>query len=136
VAAVIRTVDAGGAARLLPTDLPPGMSAVVRTFPHSYLVTYSDDLHTRMISISVNAGANPPPITGGSGSQTHRTFQGRRALYTVYDTTAPLSQRYLMWPDDKGIASAPPGPQPDYYLGSTGLTESEFLRVADSLQPV
>jgi hypothetical protein len=45
-----------------------------------------------------------------------------------------MSQRYLLWPDEKGIATGPPGP--DYFLGATGLTEVEFFRIANSLQPV
>ena len=141
VAAVIGEIVIPGGQPLLPAYVPPGMSASVRTYQgqgvvhgDAYNVTYTDDTHTTEITLSVNAGANPPPVTGPNPGSSHITFRGARTQYTVYDTTAPTSQRYLMWPDDKGIATGPPGP--DYFLGATGLTEAEFFRVANSLQAV
>jgi hypothetical protein len=134
VTAAIGAIDVPGGTRLLPAYLPPGMTATVRTYPHAYQVTYTDDLVTRIVDLAVNAGANPPPITGSNGSQTYQQFRGARTLYTVYDTTAPLSQRYLLWPSEKGIATGPAGPV--YFLAATGLTEVEFFRIANSLQPV
>jgi hypothetical protein len=134
VAGAIGEILVPGGERLLPAYVPPGMSAIVTTHEHSYTVTYTDDLHAREVTLSVNAGANPPPSTGPNPSQSHLQFRGVRTLYTVYDTTAPMSQRYLLWPDEKGIASGPPGP--DFFLGATGLTEVEFFRIANSLQAV
>lgn len=63
-------------------------------------------------------------------------FDGRRLL--LFDTTAPLSQRYLLWQEPgtwspKVVAGMP---QIEYFLSASGLTEAEFFRVADSLQPV
>lgn len=134
VAAAIGEIVVPGGARLLPAYVPPGMSAIVRTYQQSYAVTYTDDLHTREVTLSVNAGANPPPVTGPNPSSSHLLFRGVRTQYTIYDTTAPMSHRYLLWPDEKGIATGPPGP--DYFLGATGLTEVEFFRIANSLEPV
>jgi hypothetical protein len=127
------TVVPGGD-RLLPGYLPSGLTASVTVYPNSYSVTYDDDQHTREISLLVNVGANPPPATAPGRSSTYIQFRGRRASYVVYDATAPLSLRHLLWPDEKGIATGPAGP--DYLLSSTGLTEAEFFRVANSLQPV
>ena len=80
---------------------------------------------------------NPPPLTGAAGSQTYRQFRGVMAEYTVYDTTAPMSQRYLLWQEPGTWAQPHVGlPGIEYYLGASGLTEPEFFRVADSLQPV
>ncbi|HYW22664.1 MAG TPA: hypothetical protein VE953_00785 [Terriglobales bacterium] len=141
VAAAIAGLVIPGGERLLPADVPPGMSASVRThkadrgYPmDSYVVTYTDDLHTREITLSVDAGANPPPATDPNHSQSYIQFRGVRTLYTIFDTTAPTSQRYLLWPDEKGISTGPRGP--DYFIGASGLTEVEFFRIANSLQPV
>jgi hypothetical protein len=115
VAAAIGGLVIPGGERLLPAYLPPGLSASVRTHKadpsyqrDSYEVTYTDDLHTREITLSVDAGANPPPATDPNHSQGDIQFRSVRALYTVYDTTAATSQRYLMWPDMKGGARLPP----------------------------
>jgi hypothetical protein len=140
-AAIGEIVIRDGGERLLPAYVPPGMSASVRTHKADanyqrdwYEVTYTDDLHTREIALSVDAGANPPPVTGPNPGSSHIQFRGARTQYTIYDTTAPTSQRYLMWPDEKGIATGPAGP--DYFLGASGLTEVEFFQIANSLQPV
>jgi hypothetical protein len=136
-AAAIRETVTAGDPRLLPTYVPSGMSAAVSVSPISYTLSYTDDQHTRDFRLAVNVGANPPPLTGPNGSQSHPQFRGVRALYTVYDTTAPLSQRYLLW-QEPGTWSQPliglPGIE--YFLSASGLTEAEFFRVADSLQPV
>ena len=134
VATAIGDITVPGGARLLPAYIPSGMTATVRTYQNAYAVTYVDDLHTRVVDFSVNVGANPALLTGANWSQSYQQFRGVRTLYTVYDTTAPLSQRYLLWPSEKGIATGPPGPV--YFLGATGLTEAEFFRIANSLQQV
>jgi len=141
VAGAIGALVITGGERLLPAYVPPGMSASVRaskadpSYPKdTYEVSYTDDLHTREITLSVNAGATPPLATDPNHRQSDIQFRGVRTLYTVFDTTAATSQRYLLWPDLKGIATGPAGP--DYFLAASGLTESEFFRVANSLQPV
>lgn len=141
VAVAIGDIVIPGGERLLPAYVPPGMSASVRTHKadpsyqkDSYEVTYTDELHTREITLSVDAGATPPPATDPNHSQRDIQFRSVRTLYTVFDTTAATSQRYLLWPDVKGIATGPAGP--DYFLAASGMTESEFFRVANSLRPV
>jgi len=134
VTAAIGEIALPDGARLLPAYLPSGMTATVRTYQNAYAVTYTDDLHTRVVDLSVNTGFNPALLSGDRWSQSYQQFRGVRTLYTVYDTTAPLSQRYLLWPSEKGIATGPAGPV--YFLGATGLTEVEFFRIANSLQPV
>lgn len=136
VAAAVGVTVLTGAPKLVPAYIPSGMTATVRATPQSYTVQYTDDLHTREIGFQVNVGSNPPPVTGPNGSSTHIQFRGVRTQYTVYDTTAPLSQRYLLWPDVKGTPEGVGPPGVGYFLSSTGLTEAEFFRVANSLQPV
>lgn len=136
-AAAIRATVTAGDPRLLPTSVPTGMSATVRVSPISYTVTYTDDLHTRDLSLAVNEGVNPPPLTGPNGSQSYPQFRGVRTLYTVYDTAAPLSQRYLLWQEPGSWSQPLVGlPGIEYFISASGLTEAEFFRVADSLQPI
>ena len=73
---------------------------------------------------------NPPMMTGSNGSQSYQQFRGVRTLYTVYDTTAPLSQRYLLW-QEPGTWSQPLSGMPgiEYFLSANGLTEAEFLKL-------
>ena len=136
-AVMVRSEVTAGDPRLLPRYVPAGMSATVSATPIGYQVSYTDDLHTRDLLLAVNQGMNPPPLTGVAGSQTYPQFRGVRALYTVYDTTAPMSQRYLTWQEPGTWAQPHVGlPGIEYFLGGSGLTESEFFRVAASLQPV
>jgi len=137
-AAVVRATVTAGDPRLLPTYVPAGMSSFsVRISPISYTISYTDDQHTRDVLLAVNTGANPPPITGSNGSQTHPQFRGVRALYQVYDATAATSQRYLLW-QEPGTWSQPMTTLSgiEYFLVASGLTETEFWRVADSLKAV
>ena len=134
---MVRSVVTAGDPRLLPRYVPGGMSATVSATPIGYEVSYTDDLHTRDLLLAVNQGMNPPPLTGVAGSQTYPQFRGVRALYTVYDTTAPMSRRYLAWQEPGTWAQPLVGlPGIEYFLGGSGLTESEFFQVAASLQPV
>lgn len=136
-AAAIRATVTAGDPRLLPAYVPSGMSVTVRVSPISYTLRYTDDLHTRDLVLDVNGGVNPPPVTAPNGSQSNRQFRGVRTVYAVYDAAAPLSQRYLWW-QEPGTWSQPIAGMPgiEYFLGGSGLTEAEFFRVADSLQPV
>jgi hypothetical protein len=112
------------------------MTAAVLATAGSYEIDYTDDQHTREIHLAVNEGVNPPPHVS-NGSQTYPAFRGARTLYTVYDTTAPLSMRYLLWQEPGNWSSKMTQmPGIEYFLNATGLTEAEFFRVADSLRPV
>jgi hypothetical protein len=138
--AVVRSTVTAGDPRLLPSYIPAGMTAQVRASAASYTVVYTDDQHTRTITLSVNEGVNPPPARTNfnpNGTGTSITFRGVTTSYVVYDTTAPLSQRHLLWQEPgnwSGKVTSMSGIE--YFLGATGLTESEFFRVANSLQPV
>ena len=70
-AAVVRSTVTAGSPRLLATYVPSGMTATITAVPASYEVTYTDDLHTRTLTLDVNEGANPPPH-GSSGSEACR----------------------------------------------------------------
>lgn len=135
----LSTVTAGDQ-RLLLSYVPSGMMAAVRALTASYTIVYTDDQHTRTITLSVNEGVNPPPPRTNfnpNGTGTSMTFRGVTTSYVVYDTAAPLSQRHLLWQEPgawPGKVVSMPGIE--YFLSATGLTESEFFRVANSLQPV
>jgi hypothetical protein len=68
VAAAIGEIVVPAGTRLVPAYVPPSMSAIVRRYPggvkgEAYSVTYTDEVHTREITLSVNNGATPPPAT-------------------------------------------------------------------------
>jgi len=135
-AAVVRSTVTAGDPRLVPSYVPAGMTAAVRATAASYEVTYTDDQHTRGITLAVNQGVNPPPVPSG-GANTDRSFRGVRASYAVYDVSAPLSLRHLYWQEPGSWSSKVfSNPGIEYFLSGTGLTEAEFFRVASSLQPV
>lgn len=139
-AAAVRSTVTAGDPRLLPSYVPSDMTAAVQASAASYWVVYTDDQHTRTISFLVNMGVNPPPARTNfnpNGTGTSMTFRGVATSYVVYDTTAPLSQRHLLWQEPgtwSGKVTSMPGIE--YFLSASGLTESEFFRVANSLQPV
>jgi hypothetical protein len=138
-AAVVRETVTAGDPRLLPSYVPSGMTPALLASASSFAVDYADDQHTRSIHLSLNEGANPPPartISNPNGTGTSITFRGVSTSYVVYDTTAPLSQRYLMWQEPGTWARPVYGMPGEYFLSAAGLTEPEFYRVADSLQPV
>lgn len=83
--------------RLMPASIPAGMSARVTMTADGYQVDYADDLHTKQITLAGRFGMNPPPPVGGHAVSSYRQFRGVRASYVVYDSTAPTSQRYLLW---------------------------------------
>ena len=137
-AAVIKSTVTAGDPRLLPSYVPAGMSSSsVRVSSGSYTVSYTDDQHTRNLTLAVNVGANPPPVTGTHGRETEPQFRGVKATYVVYDTTAATSQRYLTW-QEPGTWSQKIITLPgiEYFLSASGLTEVEFFRVADSMKAV
>ena len=138
-AAMVRAVVTAGNPRLLPGYVPSGMSPTTTASAISYMVNWTDDLHTRTLGISVNEGVNPPPLTDPNRSSTQRQLRGVQAVYAVYDTTAPGSQRYLLWYEPGTWSPKLAGnglPGIEYFLVASGVTESEFFRVADTLQPV
>ena len=133
--AVAATVTAGSP-RLLPTYVPPGLTGSAQARAATYTVTYADSKRTRQVVLMVNAGASPPPVAGG-GTVTQRQFRGVTAQYGVYDTASSMSRRYLLWQEPGTWSDAvTTRPGIEYFLVATGLPETDFLRIADSLQPV
>jgi hypothetical protein len=133
-AIVARSIPAGWL-RLLPASVPAGMTASTTVDGDGYTVRFVDDLHTREITFTDEL-ANPPLPTSDGISST-RLFRGVRATYFIYDRTAPTSQRYLMWDEPGTWPTGAYGIRTnEFYLESTGLTESEFFRVADSVRPL
>jgi len=119
--------------RLLPASVPAGMTASTIVDGDGYTVRYVDDLHTKEIFFTDEL--TNPPLPSSSGISTTRQIRGVRATYFIYDGTAPTSQRYLMW-DEPGTwpANANGIRTNEFYLESSGLTESEFFQVADSVR--
>ena len=128
---------------ILPTSLPGGpYDATVRADADGFNIDYQSDLRDKRISFGIVV-ANPPP--GGPGSSDTRVkfrnaiplkySQPGYAQYFVYDPTAPLSNRWLMWIEPGTMTNAQiAGPGVPYFLSASGLTDQEFWQVANSLK--
>ena len=123
--------------RLLPGSVPPAITeCAVTASSGGFGVTYSDDLHTRSIRFAILA-PQPPPL-GPNGKASTIRFRGTTADYRVLDATDPLSIRTLSWTEPGTIEGGSPlksGGIP-YSLSASGLTEAEFLAVANSITAV
>jgi hypothetical protein len=128
---------------LLPTVLPNGpYDARVVATPDDFSITYQSDLRDRTITFGIMA-ANPPP-GGANPSDTRVRFRNAVALkygpngyaeYYVYDTSSPMSARWLMWLEPGGATNpAAFNGGVYYFLSAIGLTDQEFWQVANSLQ--
>ena len=119
---------------LLPTSLPSGMEATsMEAASDSFSVQYQSDQRDKNIMLGIVV-ANPPP-SPGKFSDARVKFRGVTAEYFVYDSTSPLSQRWLMW-NEPGtsptqLTKAPGVP---YFLSTDGLTDAEFWQLANSLK--
>lgn len=121
---------------LLPQSFPGTFDAQsANTSPDSFSVFYESDLRDKMITLSLNEGPNPPPATDPHARLTMVTFRGVTAQYRVYDTTSPVSMRWLMWNEPGTITnSVSKAPGVPYFLSTSGLTDKEFWQVANSLK--
>jgi hypothetical protein len=126
-AAFIRQTVKTACAVLLPTSLPAGMEASGLATADFFSVDYRSDQRDRTISLAA-AVANPPPGDDRS-SDRHVAFRGGTGEYFVYDAGAPRSDRWLMW--SVGFPKTDGCP---YFLSASGLTDSEFWQVANSLR--
>lgn len=122
--------------RLVLGSVPAGMVGHTTIRAGWYTIAYVDDLHTKQIGLTDTFGVNPPP-QGQNGASAVRQFRGARSTYVVYDDTAPASQRYMLW-DEPGTwpMSADGMRVNEFFLWSSGLTESEFFQSADSVRAI
>jgi hypothetical protein len=119
---------------LLPSQLPAAIvEAAVFAGPDGFNVVYRSDQRELSITFGIVV-ANPPP---GSERTSTRTvnFRGVTAQYQVYEPSAPLSQRWLMW-NEPGTMAQPmtKATGVPYFLSADGLTDAEFWQVANSLK--
>ena len=127
---------------LLPTWLPAGMEARVTATADGFNLDYASDQRDKQIFLGTVV-PNPPPGTPGS-SDTPVKFrsaipqkygQSGYAEYFVYDPTAPLSARWLVWNEPGTMAvQQTKAPGVPYFLSAEGLTDQEFWQVANSLK--
>lgn len=131
---------------MLPAFLPSGgpFDAFVSVTPDDFNIRYESDQRDKTITFGIVV-ANPPPGTGAHASDARVKFRNAIGLkyspngyaeYFVYDTTDPLSQRWLMWNEPGTMtASLPTGNNMvPYFLSAEGLTNAEFWQIANSLQ--
>ena len=129
---------------LLPASLPSAggpYDAFVQATADGFNIDYQSDLRDRTITFGIVV-ANPPPggDKSGGGPVKFRNSLAQKfgatgyAVYFVYDTTDPYSNRWLMW-SEPGTMTNPElkdGGVP-YFLSASGLTDQEFWQVANSL---
>jgi hypothetical protein len=142
-AATVRATVKNTSPVLLPTVLPGGpYDARVVATPDDFNIQYQSDLRDKIITFGIVA-ANPPP-GGAHAADTRVRFRNAMPLkygmpgyaeYYVYDTTSPISQRWLMWLEP-GSSTNPMDFNGGvyYFLSATGLTDQEFWQLANSLQ--
>ena len=118
---------------LMPGWLPAGLEAQVRATSDGFSIEYQSDQRDKSISFGILV-ANPPPGDNNSRESVVK-FRGTTRDYFVYDTSSPLSQRWLMW-NEPGTMASPQTKDPGvpYFLSTDGLTDKEFWQIANSLK--
>lgn len=130
---VIRNTVTASRPVLMPASLPPGLEATVNATADGFSIDYRSDQRDKSITWALVV-AQPGP--GGShATDTTVKFRGGLARYYVYDSTSPLSQRWLMWTEPGTMANPQlKGPGVPYFLSADGLTDQEFWQLANSLK--
>ena len=118
---------------LMPGWLPAGLEAQVNANADFFSIEYQSDQRDKSISFGILVGQPPPGDTHSQESTVK--FRGGTADYFVYDTSSPLSQRWLEW-NGPGTMANPQTKAPGvpYFLSSDGLTDQEFWQIANSLK--
>jgi hypothetical protein len=142
-AAAVRATVVNSRPVLLPAAPPSwAYDATVYVSPDDFEIRYQSDLRDQSLDLALEA-ANPPP-GGPASSDTYVKFRNALALkyrapgyaeYFVYDTSAPRSDRWLMWLEP-GTMSIQGSTQQGawYFLSASGLTDAEFWQVANALR--
>lgn len=117
---LIRRTVTGIAPVLVPTWLPDRVSATVDARPTSFTATYvaADGVRVTLQTVL----ANPQPVRS-DGTQRHLVFRGDSAAFYQALDGAAKTTRTLLWSENV-----------PYALITDGLTETEFWKVAESLQ--
>jgi hypothetical protein len=128
---------------LLPSTSPAWAYDVRVTATGDFFnLQYASDLRDKSLELGIVV-PNPPPGSASS-SDTQVAFRHAIAIkgttskapaeYFVYDTSNPLSERWLMWVEPGSSSSTMfPPPGVPYFLSASGLTDQEFWQVANSL---
>jgi hypothetical protein len=131
--AAIRQTVKNSLPLLMPSWLPAGLEAQVTANADNFGVRYVSDQRDKTISWGILV-AQPGP-GGPNASEVHLKFRSGTADYYVYDTTGPLSQRWLMWTEPGTMANPQlKGPGVPYFLSADGLTDQEFWQIGNSLK--
>lgn len=124
----------GATPLLLPTLIPVDYTADVNTHPQSFQVTYRSPSREQVIALAILVPNQALPTD--HTTQSFPNFRGDpRSLYQVDDTTNPDTVRSLEWTEPGHWSLENRGGVP-YFLTATGITDEEFWRYADSIQPI
>jgi hypothetical protein len=118
---------------LLPAALPVVLEAMVNATADGFQVQYRSDQRDKTITLGIVVGQPGPG--GSNASDTQVKFRSGTAEYYVYDSTSPLSQRWLMWTEPGTMANPQlKAPGVPYFLSTDGLNDQEFWQIANSLK--
>jgi len=124
---------------LVPTSVPTEWTAVVTMAYSAFKVTYTGQAG-ELVELSISE-PNPPPPTANTTERTG--FRGDpHGEYQSQDSSDPGTQRFLVWNErgewigDPQITNSARDDSVPYFLRSTGVTETVFWQIADSLAPV
>ena len=137
VAAALRSVT-GADPVLVPTDVPSGWTAAVSVEPNTFRVVYQG-LGGERVELSISVPNPPPPEADGSQQL---GFRGDPHGLYQQQTSAPRSQRFLVWNEPGSWAGEPSiasSVRPDdvpYFVAATGMTDADFMRIVGSLSAV
>ncbi len=122
---------------LFPNTVPATWSVnVSNVFDASgFTAQFTSPDGAKSISLAL-VGANPRE-PDPSTVQSEPNFHGdQHSVYQVQDKNDPRSFRWLLW-NEPGVWGEDPGRgTAPYYFDATGLTETEFWQVANSLTPI
>lgn len=122
---------------LVPTAVPADWHAEVAVREAGYDVTYTGPNGERvLLSVSI---PNPPPPTD-TGTQELGFRNDPQGLYQQQDANDPVTDRYLLWNEPgQWVGDGPGAParaSVPYYVFATGVTDSVFRQIVDSLTPL
>jgi hypothetical protein len=110
---------------LLPSAIGDDYQSVFLADRKGFSVDYASDTRHATVELASTQPVMPPP--GSQGHRSAQPFRGVTATYQV-DSAAPTASRWLFW-NERGV-----GQEIAYSLIADGLSESDFWKVANSLQ--
>lgn len=133
-AELLRKTTTGTRPLLIPNGIPESWRADVKVESAGmFTATYREPAGAKSFTLMVAAAS--PPLPGTNALQSHPSFHGdASALYQVADKKVATSDRFLIWVE-AGVWPGWPRTGVPYLVSTTGIDETEFWRLTNSLHP-